>query len=120
MGQGTPGVVEPEMIEREIAGIRGTMGGVLRELDHRRHELLDWRLQLRRHGVALAVGAAALALVIVGWAVTRRRVQARRPRRPEEPSAAKKIVTAALASAASVAAKSGMSRFIAAARGNET
>ncbi len=110
MGKGTPGV-EPDAIEQEIAGIRGTMGGVLRELDHRRHELLDWRLQLRRHGVAIAVGAAALGLVIV-FAATRKRP--RRPRaRVEEPSMAKKVLGAALASAASVGAKSFAERLVA-------
>ena len=114
MGQGTPGVVEPEAIEHEIGGIRGALTGILRELDHRRHELADWRLQLRRHAVALAVGATAIAL-LVGVAALRRR-RRRPPRRVEEPSMAKKILGAALAAAASVAAKAGAKRLVEEAR----
>lgn len=112
MGQGTPGVGEPEALEREIAGIRGTMAGLLRELDHRRHELLDWRLQVRRHAVVLIAGAAAVALLVAAARMRRRRPAGAR----REPSTVKKVFTAALAGAASVSARSAMNRLLDAAR----
>ncbi len=66
---------EPPRIEREIESIRGDLDVLVRELDRRRHEALDWRLQVRRHrrGIAVATGVAGVALLGLVWWNTRRR-----------------------------------------------
>jgi len=67
---------DPRAIERQIDDVRAELGELLDELDRRRHELLDIRLQARRHpGVVAAfafVGAAAMIATIV-W--TRNRLR---------------------------------------------
>jgi hypothetical protein len=65
---------EPRRIEREIDALRTELDGLVDELDRRRHDALDWRLQLRKHRGAVALGAGAL-LAITALAVRR----ARRP-----------------------------------------
>jgi hypothetical protein len=64
-------------IEQEIEGLRGRLDGVVGELDRRRHEALDVRLQVRRHSTAVAtVGVVAAVLVVgsfVAWRNARRR-----------------------------------------------
>ena len=60
----------PHRIEEELSSIREEIGDLLRELDRRRRELLDVRLQLRRHPVAIPVAGVAVA-AILGWAVAR-------------------------------------------------
>ena len=67
MGQRTNGVAAaraPEHVAHEIDAIRRDLDRVVAELDRRRHELTDWRLQLRRHkrGLALTVLGAAVPL----------------------------------------------------------
>lgn len=83
MGQGTHGVkASPEELKREVEEIREGMTPVLDELDHRRHEMTDWSLQLRRHGPALLKGVAAIAAVIVTVKLMKRgRARAARKRR---------------------------------------
>ncbi len=68
MGEGTPRVEEkhPREIEREIEHVRTRLDRSLAELDRRRHELVDVRLQLQRHpGVFIGAGVF-LALVAGG------------------------------------------------------
>ena len=65
MGEGTNGVrPSPEELERDVERIRDSMAGIVSELDRRRHELFDWRLQLRRHklGIGLLAGGVVLLL----------------------------------------------------------
>lgn len=83
MGQGTDGVkTAPEKLKREVEEIRESMTPVLDELDHRRHEMTDWSLQLRRHGPALLKGVAAVAALIATVnLVKQRRARAARKRR---------------------------------------
>jgi hypothetical protein len=64
VGNGTPGV-EPQALEREIEGLRARLDRSLAELDRRRHELTDLRLQARKHPGAVA-GAAGLAVLLLG------------------------------------------------------
>ena len=52
----------------EIAELREELGGLVEELDRRRHDLLDVRLQLRRHVVAATVTAMAIIGAVVGLA----------------------------------------------------
>lgn len=55
---------DPDRIKEDIDGIRRNLGGLVAELDRRRHEAFDIRLQLRRHTVPLAIGVAALAVAV--------------------------------------------------------
>jgi hypothetical protein len=63
VGEGTTGV-EPRIIEREIEHLRTRLDRSLSELDRRRHELTDLRLQVRRHPRAVAgAGLAVFGLL---------------------------------------------------------
>jgi hypothetical protein len=73
MAQGTGGVTQidapardPRAIEREIRGHRGELSTLVGELNRRRQELTDVKLQLRRHGMGVATGLLATGAVIVG------------------------------------------------------
>lgn len=59
-------------VVQDIEKARADLGEYLAEIDRRRHEALDWRLQLRRHrtavtlvgaGIAAGVGMAIAALL---------------------------------------------------------
>jgi hypothetical protein len=68
-------------IAGEIDSIRTELGGLVGELDRRRREAFDLRLQVKRHPVAVALAATAAALVvggIVAFSVRQRR-ERRRP-----------------------------------------
>lgn len=67
MGNGTPGV-EPRVLEREIEHLRTRLDRSLAEVDRRRHELTDLRLQVRKHP-RVVVGAAGLVVLLVGGVV---------------------------------------------------
>jgi hypothetical protein len=58
---------EPETIEHQIGVLRDEIGGLMQELDRRRHEALDWRLQLQRHGATIALAVTAMVLLAAGW-----------------------------------------------------
>ena len=113
-------------VSGEIESIRGEIGALVAELDRRRHEAFDLRLQARRHPVALAIVAVTLALAVgglVALAVTarerRRRpsVRARETRRAlqrnlqkphrvaAEPSLPGKIIAAAATATAATLAR---------------
>jgi hypothetical protein len=75
-GRGAGPPDEPPGIEREIESIRGELDLLVRELDRRRHEALDWRLQVRRHRreLSIATGVAGVAIVgLVWWRAHRQR-----------------------------------------------
>jgi hypothetical protein len=68
-----------EKLQREIEAVRENLGGLVSELDHRRHDALNVGLQVRRHAVPLAVaGLAVLGLAAGGTALMIRRERARR------------------------------------------
>jgi hypothetical protein len=70
MGEGTSRVeaLAPREIEREIEHVRARLDRSLAEIDRRRHELTDLRLQMRKHpGVFIGVGG--FLFVIVGGVV---------------------------------------------------
>lgn len=91
MGEGTVGVVEEKKpareIEREIEHLRTRLDRSLAELDRRRHELTDVRLQLRRHPQVFIGAGAAVALVVggIGFALWRSH------RREELPQKARRV-----------------------------
>lgn len=48
-------------VVQDVEKARADLGTYLAEIDRRRHEALDWRLQLRRHRTAVTLVGAALA-----------------------------------------------------------
>ena len=74
MGEGTNGLtaygdekLAPEELEQRVALIREHMTDVVSELDYRRHELMDVKLQLQRHGgLAAAIGGGLLLVAGAG------------------------------------------------------
>jgi len=71
MDQGTPGVdhdseAKARALEHEIGELRGQIDGVVTELDRRRRETFDVRLQLRRHKTPIALAGAGLVLLAGG------------------------------------------------------
>jgi hypothetical protein len=77
MDQGTNGVngpvPAPEDLERRVRDHRESLDAILSELDRRRHELTDWRLQLRRHRKGALVLAGALIGGVAAYVVWRKR-----------------------------------------------
>jgi hypothetical protein len=63
----------PMEIERQIHAIRDDLDGLVGELDRRRHEALDWRLQASRHRRPLLVAVGVVGVGIGGYATLRRR-----------------------------------------------
>ena len=137
MGEGTDRVNgqrangEPRKLETEITEIRTRLDHSLAELDRRRHELTDVRLQVRRHPmVAVAAGVTVLALVggvaYAVWAARQRNKPVSKARRlrhalsrmieepqkvaKSEPTVPEKILAAAGTAAASILVKKLMER----------
>lgn len=63
---------EPRRIEREIEDLRAQLDELVDELDRRRHDAFDWRVQLRKHPRAAALAAGVL-LGAVALAIRRSR-----------------------------------------------
>ncbi|MDP2342632.1 MAG: hypothetical protein Q8O67_16865 [Deltaproteobacteria bacterium] len=61
-------LASPEQLEHDVDDLRAGLTGIIRELDRRRHELLDWRSQAQRHRVAVVVVVAA-GLFVLGRAL---------------------------------------------------
>jgi hypothetical protein len=78
---GSSGNGDVRRVSGEIATIRNELGSLVAELDRRRHEAFDLKLQARKHPVAVAVAAGGAALVLGGLIalVVRSRRNARRP-----------------------------------------
>jgi hypothetical protein len=55
-----------EELGSEVAGVREELDTLLGELDRRRHDALDVRLQLRRHAVGAGLTAFALLATATG------------------------------------------------------
>jgi hypothetical protein len=86
MGEGADGVNgqtsmtnghDSQQIEGEISEIRGRLDESLAELDRRRHEATDIKLQIRRHPGAAAVAGGVVLLLLGGvayaiWAARQR------------------------------------------------
>jgi hypothetical protein len=129
MGEATNGVSAPneqvsaEELEQRVALIRAHMTDVVSELDYRRHELLDVRVQLKKHGGLLAaVGGGVLLLVgaTVGvslWRARKRRAELERgwPRPRvvrEHETVVHKLISAAAGALATVAVKAVATRLL--------
>ena len=99
MGEGTSRVKEgngtasaaperaPREIERDIEHLRTRLDRSLAELDRRRHELTNVKLQMRKHPVVFVGAGAMVALLLggVGFAIYRSR------KREEIPQKAKRL-----------------------------
>jgi hypothetical protein len=137
MGEGTDRVKEapaPAQEEAEVERARARLDGLVAEIDRRRHELTDVRLQLRKHAwlvVTVALGAAAAIGATVFFKVRghrkRRTLRGRLGRLREAlgrmidapdrvakraPNLLKKVATAAAAAAASKVVKSVAGRAV--------
>ncbi len=77
----------PREIEREIEYLRTRLDRSLAELDRRRHELTDIRLQMRKHPAVFIGAGVAVALMLggIGFAIYRSR------KRDELPQKAKRL-----------------------------
>jgi hypothetical protein len=121
----------------EIATLREELAGLVAELDRRRHEALDVKLQVKRHGVEMALTAAALVAAAAGlvwlgaWRSRRRedllsrgtkrrwawsRIVDKPDRVAAEPSVAAKIVAATSSAAAATLVKKVLDRGLEVAR----
>jgi hypothetical protein len=71
----------PREIERDIEHLRTRLDRSLAELDRRRHELTDVKLQMRKHPAAFIGAGAVLVLMLggVGYAIYRSRKQQELP-----------------------------------------
>jgi hypothetical protein len=57
---------EVDSLEREVDRIRNNIGALVRELNHRRHEAFDLKLQFRQHAGRMVLVGVALASLIAG------------------------------------------------------
>jgi hypothetical protein len=96
MGEGADrvrdGSPKPEEVAGEIDLLRNELGGLVAELDRRRHQAFDVRLQVTRHPLVVAGVATVLALA-VGGAIA---LTLRTARRRQRPAARARDVRAAL------------------------
>jgi len=72
---------KPREIERDIEHLRTRLDRSLAELDRRRHELTDIRLQMRKHPAVFIGAGAAVVLLLggVGFAIYRSRKREQMP-----------------------------------------
>ena len=125
---------DARQIEQEITTLRGEIGDLVGELDRRRREAFDLRLQARRHPVAVSVAGLALAALLGGSIALLLRGARRRQRRsykarqlglalgriardPErvargEPPPFQRILTAAGTAAATILVKRALARAV--------
>ena len=67
---------EVDALERDVDRIRNNIGELIRELNYRRHEAFDLKLQFQRHAARVILAGAAMFAVVAGaiaLAVARRR-----------------------------------------------
>jgi hypothetical protein len=121
-------------IERQISTLRHEIGDLVGELDRRRREAFDLKLQMRRHPVAISLAGVAAALLMGGAValIVRNTRRKRRPRykaqqlrvalgrmvdHPErvgrgEPPPSEKILAAVGTAAATLLVKRAMERIV--------
>ncbi len=86
MGEGTTRIESPNgssarvrELGSETEAMRRQLDELVMELDRRRHQAFDWRLQLRRHGRALVmIGGGVAVLVAIGVATSMARSRRQR------------------------------------------
>jgi hypothetical protein len=124
VGQKTNRVAEPEKLVHHVEEIREGLTQVVSELDRRRHELMDWRLQLRRNkgpllgiGSVLALAGGVTAGIVIYRTRHPRPLPLFRRRRPpptvEQESIGHRVLSAGLAALIAVVAKTIAQRALA-------
>ena len=80
MDERTSGVKgsSPEELEQEVARIREEIEPVARELDVRRHEMMNWKSQIRRKAPKVARIVGVVLGIVAGAKVIRHRIASRR------------------------------------------
>jgi hypothetical protein len=63
---GSAGPGDVHRVAGELDVLRHELGGLVSELDRRRHEALDFRLQVKRHPVLVATVTTVAALLVGG------------------------------------------------------
>jgi hypothetical protein len=63
MGERTTGLDDPAILEQQIDSIRRNLTGIVRELDHRRHDLTDVKMQIDKHKPELLAAAGSVVVV---------------------------------------------------------
>ena len=63
MGERTTGLDDPAILELQIDSIRRNLTGIVRELDHRRHDLTDVKMQIDKHKPELLAAAGSVVAV---------------------------------------------------------
>lgn len=63
MGERTTGLDDPAILELQIDSIRRNLTGIVRELDHRRHDLTDVKMQIDKHKPELLAAAGSVVVV---------------------------------------------------------
>ena len=58
--------VSVDALEDDVDRIRRNIGELIRELNHRRHDAFDLRLQFREHAARLVLVGAALCAMVAG------------------------------------------------------
>lgn len=125
MGEGTNGVTvrqtppDPDKLEQRVAMIREHLGDVVKELDHRRHELTDVKLQLEKHAPLVAgIGAGVVALIGagIGYSVyqskKREKLKVKLEREQQYESILHKVISTAAGALVGVAVKALANRFM--------
>ena len=112
-----------------IDALRDDLGGLVAELDRRRHELLDVKLQARRHAVGIAAGSVSLAgaatamVWLAMWRARKRRTLGARANRlgeaisrmvdrPERVAAEQTVLGKILTTAATAAVATTINRLL--------
>jgi hypothetical protein len=67
-GKNRVGNENPDLLVKQVDMLRNDLDRIVGELDVRRHEALDWKLQLKKHWVPLAIAAGSL-LAIIGASI---------------------------------------------------
>jgi hypothetical protein len=78
MAEEAPSIEDLDRTERQVADLRDRIARTAEELEGRGRALFDWRLQLRKHRIAIAIGALVLGVVAATPIVIALRARARR------------------------------------------
>ena len=115
MRNGSPDDVR--RVSGQIDVLRQDMGSIISELDRRRREMMDVRLQMRRHPVVVVAAAGAAALLLGGMVAVLLRDRRRRSRPIARTREARRALARLLDHPHRVAAEPSMGTKIATAAG---
>jgi hypothetical protein len=64
MAEEAASIKDLDRSKQDVVRLRDNVLRTVEELERRGHELFDWRLQLRKHAVAIGLGTLAIVFVI--------------------------------------------------------